>query len=231
MQQPTRVFRDRLRNLTFRAPDLSRPAGSVPMTAAFERARLFRVLSLFPHPRFTGHAVLDETGLVPCATFTMRTRRFPSLHDRIESIEARLHKSVATYRPDVVVVVATARCAGADAAISRIFEAASAVGHRPQVVNEHELVELFRFPERGGYDQLGQVVTSVFFPELLHRAGTWRRGGADDRRRARPTWKAAAGALVALAEHRPPCVTTLARTPLPPGLTSFIERASRTTTL
>jgi hypothetical protein len=48
-------------------------------------------------------ALGNRGALVPCATFTMRTRRFPSLHERVRSIEIRLHESVATYRPDVVV--------------------------------------------------------------------------------------------------------------------------------
>lgn len=196
------------------------------MNAAFERERLFRVLCLFPHPRFTGHAVLDETGLVRSATFTMRTRRFPSMPERIASIETRLHRSVATYRPDVVAVVTTARCARAEATTTKVVAAANSSRHPVRVLAEPELEALFRVPDGSEYDQLGQVVTSAYFPELVHGSQSWRRGSAESRRRMRPVWKAAAGAVVALAEHRPASAKSLALGPLPPGLASFIERAS-----
>lgn len=94
-------------------------------------------------------------------------------------------------------------------------------------VAEPELEELFRVPDGVEYDQLGQCVTGAFFPELVHDTGSWRRGNADVRRRVRPMWKAAAGAIAVLAEHRPASATKLARGSLPPGLASLIERASR----
>lgn len=197
------------------------------MTAASKSERLFRVLCLFPHPRFTGHAVLDEIGLVRSATFTMRTRRFPTLPERIASIELQLRQSVATYRPDVVAIIATTGCAWVETTTAQVLTAATATGVRLRVVAEPELEELFRVPDGAEYDQLGQSVTSVFFPELMHDTGSWRRGTADVRRRVRPMWKAAAGAIAVLAEHRPASTAKLARGPLPPGLASLIERASR----
>ena len=201
------------------------------MTAASKSERLFRVLCLFPHPRFTGHAVLDETGLVRSATFTMRTRRFPTLAERIASIELQLRESVATYRPDVVAIIATEGCAWVETTTAQVLTTATAIGFPLRVVAEPELEELFRVPDGAEYDQLGQCVTGAFFPELVHDTGSWRRGNADVRRRVRPMWKAAAGAITALAERRPSAVLKLARGPVPPGLASLIERASRTPTV
>lgn len=196
------------------------------MTAAIQSERPLRVLCLFPHPRFSGHAVLDEHGLVRAATFTMRTRRFPTLDERITSIERQLIESARSHLPDVLVIVAADGCAWVEATVKRVLAAARPTGVLLHIVAERELEKLFRLPDSALYDQLGQSVTTTFFPELVHGTGSWRRGDDDVRRRIRPVWKAAAGAIVALAERRPAAVTRLARGPLPPGLASLIERAS-----
>lgn len=197
------------------------------MTAATPSERPLRVLCLFPHPRFSGHAVLDQGGLLRSATFAMRTRRFPTLEGRLASIETQLHQSIRAYRPDLLVVVRAGGCASVEATVTRALAAARATGVPLHVAAERELDELFRSPDSALYDQLGQSVTTTFFPELVHGTGSWRRGDSDVRRRVRPMWKATAGAIVALAEHRPAAVLELARGPLPPGLASLIERASR----
>lgn len=197
------------------------------MTAATPSERPLRVLCLFPHPRFSGHAVLDEDGLVRPATFTTRTRRFPTLEQRIASIENQLLESVRVYRPDVLVIVKAGGCAWVEATVTKVLAAARATGIPLHVAAERDIDDLFRLPDSALYDQLGQSVTTTFFPELVHGTGSWRRGHDDVRRRVRPVWKATAGAIAALAERRPDAISPLARGVLPPGLASLIERAKR----
>lgn len=196
------------------------------MLAPSERRPTFRVLCLYPHPRLSGHAVLDDHGLVRSATFVMRTRRFPSLEERIASIEERLRDSVRTFRPDVVVVLLVSDHGDATVIHDRVLAVTDALPVHATTLETAAVEELFATPGGSLCDQLGQAVTSSFFPELVHRTGAWRSRGDHVRRAVRPVWKATAGAIAVLAEHRPDAVIALARGPVPPGLASLIERAS-----
>lgn len=191
------------------------------MNAALPSARQLRVLGIFPHRRFAGHAVLDEVGLVRAGTFMVDVRRHGSNDERGAAIERRVRSSIATYRPDLLVIVS-------DADAVALEDAAIAHDLPVRRFREREVGELFAQTDASRFDQLGQAVTGAFFSELLHRGGSWALGSIEQRRLRRPVWKAAAGAIAALAEARPHAVLKLARNPLPQQLASLIERASRT---
>lgn len=186
-----------------------------------------RVLGLFPHPRHVGHVVLDEGGLVPGGWFACRTRRYPTLEARLESLDRVIRRSVSKYRPSVVVVVRSRGSASLEAMTARAIPAAERTGLPLRIRYETALADLFVDDDASEYDRLGQSITHVFFPQLGQGVGSWRRGEEATRRRPRSVWKATAGALTVLAETRPQSVLALARAPLPVGLRSFIDLVSR----
>jgi hypothetical protein len=194
------------------------------MTAVIHGQGFFRVLAVFPHPRRSGHAVLDSEGLVPAATFGMDLRRVGPLSARAEAVTRRLTESVRAYRPDVIVIVRASRTATIAEMAAHVISTARAMPMRALVIEEHALQALFFDRSTTGFDQLGQCVALTFFPELVPGAITWGRGGDDKRRPRRPAWKAVAGALAALAEHDPHAVRRLARGRLPPELHSLVNR-------
>lgn len=197
------------------------------MLASPARERVLRVLSLFPHPRYSGHALVDEDGLVRPATFNMQVRRFPTLDRRVACIEQQIAESVRVYRPDLVVIVRPSGCAWIETVAERSVSAARATTRPVDVISLGDVEQLFHEPGGEEYDRLGQALTAAFFPELAVGIRSWVRGGEPTRRAIRPMWKAAAGAIAVLARHRPDVVVALARRPLPPGLTSLIDDASR----
>lgn len=188
-------------------------------------AERLRVLALFPHPRHVGHVVLDEDGLVARGSFACRTRRFPTLALRTASLERLIRGSLRRYKPTIVVIVQARGCAWLDAMMAHAITVVDATGRPLRIRYEAALTSLLVDDDVQGYDQLGQVVTRVFFPELARGVRSWRRGEEDRRRRPRAVWKAAAGAIAVLAENRPAAVAALARAPLPTVLASFIEHA------
>jgi hypothetical protein len=171
----------------------------------------FRVLSLYPHPRYIGHVVLAEDGLVPGAAFSCRTRRFPTLKEKIASLERRVADSIEQYEPTVIVIVRAKGCAWLDAMMNRAVELADATGLPLRIRYEAALANLFVDDGVEEYDKLGQCVTTAFFPELASGITSWGRGLRDDcLRHRRSTWKAAAGAVAVLAEMRPETVRRIA---------------------
>ncbi len=186
----------------------------------------FRVLSLYPHPRYIGHVVLDEEGLVPDAAFSCRTRRFPTLEEKIASLEKRFAASLERYEPALIVIVRAKGCAWLDAMMTRAIELADATGLPLRVRHEAALTDLFVDDGVEAYDKLGQSVTTAFFPELARGITSWGRGLRDDRlRHRRSTWKAAAGAVAVLAETRPAAVRRIACGPIPAGVRALLDRA------
>jgi hypothetical protein len=195
------------------------------MHPASEGAR-FRLLSLYPHPRYIGHVVLDEDGLVPGTAFSCRTRRFPTLDEKIASLERRFTDSIERFQPTVIVVVRAKGCAWLNAMMNRTIELADATGLPLRVRYEAALANLLVDDGVEEYDKLGQSVTTAFFPELATGITSWGRGFRDDYlRHRRSTWKAAAGAIAVLAEERPAAVRRLARGPVPAGLRALLDRA------
>ena len=185
-----------------------------------------RVLGLFPHPRHVGHVVFDDGGLVSGGWFACRTRRYPSLTARLESLDRLIERSVAKYRPGLIVIVWGRGSAALEAMMAYAIPAAERTGIALRIRYEGALSDLFVDDSADEYDQLGQCITRVFFPELARGVSSWRRGDEDRRRRPRSIWKATAGALALLAETRPQSVMALARAPLPDGLRSFIDLVS-----
>lgn len=195
------------------------------MHPARKRAR-FRILSLYPHPRYIGHVVLDEEGLVPDAAFSCRTRRFPTLDEKIASLEERFATSIKQYEPTVIVVVRATGCDSLEAMMNRAIALADATRLPVRIRYEAAITSLFVDERLEAYDKLGQSVTKTFFPELARGGTAWGRGHRDDKlRHHRPTWKAAAGAVAVLAEMRPRAVRRLARGPMPSGLRTELDRA------
>ncbi|MCB9492565.1 MAG: hypothetical protein H6674_10920 [Dehalococcoidia bacterium] len=194
------------------------------MHPAPEGARL-RVLSLYPHPRYIGHVVLDEDGLVPGAAVSCGTRRFRTLEDKIASLERRFAESIERYAPSVIVIVRAKGCAWLDAMTNRAIELAGATGLPVRIRYETALMTLLVDDEVERYDKLGQSVTTAFFPELATGITCWSRGYGDQRRHPRSAWKAAAGAIAVLAEEHPAAVRRLARGPIPAGLGAVLDRA------
>lgn len=195
------------------------------MHPASEGAR-FRVLSLYPHPRYIGHAVLDEAGLVPGSAFSCRTRRFRTLEEKIASLERRFAASLQEYEPAVLVIVRTVGCDWLNAMMIRAIELADATRLPMRIRYETALSDLLVDEDVAEFDKLGQSVTSAFFPELARGITSWGRGLRDDRQRHhRSTWKAAAGAVAVLADMRPEAVRQIARGPIPSGLCALLDRA------
>jgi hypothetical protein len=183
------------------------------------------VLGVYPHARDTGHVVLNEDGLVPNGTSTCHARRHSvPIEERAKRVARVIATAIATHRPHVVAIVRGPSCP--DAIAERVVHEADASGALVEELDENLLAEILRADDASDYDQLGQVVTRSFFPELATGIGSWSRGDEDRRRRPRAIWKAAGGALLVLAGHRPEAVLALARGPLPPGLASFIERVT-----
>lgn len=191
----------------------------------------FRILGLYPHPRYSGHVVLDENGIVPGSAFVASTRNLPTLDLRIASIKRRIASSVAEYRPSIIVVVRSRGTAAIDTVSWEAIIAAEASGVPLRVKYEPALFDLLVDHETRGFDRLGQAVARLFFPELERGLRAWRKGEEDRRRRPRSAWKAAAGAIAALAETRPERVAVLARAPLPEPLALLLTRSSSPRTL
>jgi len=186
-----------------------------------------RILALFPHPRHIGHVVLDKNGLVPKGAFACRTRRFATLEQRKASLDRLVARSSIRHRPTLLVVVHARGCAWLNAMMAHAIAVADGSGVPLRIRHEAMVTDLFIPEDAEQYDQLGQAITRVFFPELAKGVPSWNRRMNAQRRRLRSVWKAAAGALTVLAEVRPDVVRNLAIGPLPPGLASLIDRASR----
>jgi hypothetical protein len=191
------------------------------------RDHAYRVLGIFPHPRCVGHVVLDERGLVPGGSFACRTDRYAQLDARRESLDRLFERSVARFRPSVIVIVQARGSASLEAMMVHAISAAERTRLPLRIRYESGLADLFVDDDADEYDQLGRSIARVFFPELARRVQSWRRGGEATRRRPRSAWKAAAGAVAVLAETRPQAVMALARAPLPVRLRSFIDLVSR----
>ncbi|MCZ7681153.1 MAG: hypothetical protein M5U28_21150 [Sandaracinaceae bacterium] len=190
------------------------------MHALSERKHPLRILALYPHGRFTGHALLDEDELVLGATFATNIQRRGPLEARLDAVARLVRGSTRLYRPDAIVVVRSPDRTFAE----RCIEIARALLPL-HVRDDEELQHLFVPPDAEEYDHLGQSVTRVFCPELARGMTSWRRGNESKRRRVRPVWKATAGAIAVMAELRPLAVRTMARGPLPPGLASALSRS------
>lgn len=174
-----------------------------------------RVLGLFPHPRHTGHVVLDERGLVADGHFASETRHHRTHAARTASVEQLLRSSVARYRPSVIAIVCPCGAARVRKTIVDVIDIATRTPVPVHIIDEQFLLELFDDGDATGYDRLGQAVARTFFPVLAACVRSWAKGEEDRRRRFRPVWKAAAAAIFMLALKRPNAVRALAREPIP----------------
>lgn len=193
------------------------------MLLPHEGSGSLRVLGLFPHPRHTGHVVLDERGLVADGHFASETRHHRTHAARSASVEQLLRSSVARYRPSVIAIVGACGATRVRKLVVEAIDIATSTEVPVQIIDEQFLSELFEDDAANGYDRLGQAIVRTFLPTLTMRVPSWGKSQEDRRRRLRPVWKAAAAAIFMLALKRPEAVRALARQPIPKCLALFLD--------